>query len=450
MLSSILMLVATVLLAPWWPGDPQVDSSTDRLPVVLEVGGGQAAWAGGIDTEELSRRVVDGVAARLRGRGVVVQRQQSGAILVQPATGGSSVTRPLSQVSAFDPSSAKPVTLTVGFGSSSTPYASGTETRFGGTGDSPWRLGSQLQRHLVRGLWDVLGYDSYDRGVLDEGESSSLLVSNAPSSTASSAWVAANPLFVTNPRERALLEWPDTVDLLSSAIADAIWDYWDLSQSTPPRTSRAGWRSAASWQPVTPRLVTGSEQGPRMALTFDGGASSVPTPAILRALREAGVRATMFMTADFIDQNPELVVQMARDGHEFGNHSATHPDMTGLSEPAIISQLDRVEQSLHALTGKSTRPWFRPPFGAQDSRLVQIAAGQGYNTVLWTADSADWREDVSAGTVERRLLNYAAPGAILIEHLGSPQSAQVLPEVLRLLKERGMTFGTLSEVLGGR
>jgi peptidoglycan/xylan/chitin deacetylase (PgdA/CDA1 family) len=82
--------------------------------------------------------------------------------------------------------------------------------------------------------------------------------------------------------------------------------------------------------------------------------------------------------------------------------------------------------------------------------LVQAAADRGYNTVMWTADSADWRDDVSAATVERRLLTYAAPGAILIEHLGSPQSAQVLSDVLRALKERGMSLGTLSDLLADR
>ena len=155
----------------------------------------------------------------------------------------------------------------------------------------------------------------------------------------------------------------------------------------------------------------------------------------------------MFMTADFVEKNPELVVQMARDGHEFGNHSATHPDMTGLSTAAIVSELERLETAVHALTGRSTRPWFRPPYGAYDNRLVELAAAQGYYTILWSFDSADWREELPAATIERRMLAYAAPGSIPVQHLGSLQTARVLPEVLRLLKERGLEFGTLSEVV---
>jgi len=132
-----------------------------------------------------------------------------------------------------------------------------------------------------------------------------------------------------------------------------------------------------------------------------------------------------------------------------GRHDVSDEEGS-FSDAAIGAQLDRVEESLSALTGRSTRPWFRPPFGAQNARLVQAAADRGYNTVMWTADSADWRDDVSAATVERQLLTYAAPGAILIEHLGSPQSAQVLSDVLRALKERGMSLGTLSDLLADR
>ena len=449
MLSSVIVVLATILLAPWWPGDLPFDSPAAGLPVVLQVDSSRTIRLDGLDTTELSRLVVDGAASQLRAKGATVLKQGSGAVLVEPGGPNAGSVRSFNLSGATDARTVQSVDLMVGFNSSSTPWASGSETRFGGSEDASWRLGVEVQTHLVRGLWDVLGYDSYDRGVLEQAEGRVPSGGSVGLATGS-PWVATYPLFATNPRERTLLEWSDTTALLSSALADAITDYWDASRPTPPRISRVGWRSTAPWQPVAPRLVSQAEQSTRLALTFDGGASSAPTPAILKALREAGVHATMFLTADFIDKNPELVVQMARDGHEFGNHSATHPDMTELSDAAIGAQLDRVEESLSALTGRSTRPWFRPPFGAQNARLVQAAADRGYNTVMWTADSADWRDDVSAATVERRLLTYAAPGAILIEHLGSPQSAQVLSDVLRALKERSMILGTLSDLLADR
>ena len=244
------------------------------------------------------------------------------------------------------------------------------------------------------------------------------------------------------------MESPGGIEVLSLAVANAVASYLDPSTGSPKRTAQAGWSRSRPWQPVDPKSIYSGEKAERVAFTFDGGASSVPTPAILKALKDAGVRATMFMTADFVERNPDLVVQMARDGHEFGNHTSTHPDMTTISDRAIVAELDKLESAVVALTGKSTRPWFRPPFGAIDDRVLRVVADQGYYSIMWTADSADWRTDIDSATVASRLLRYSEPGAIMIEHLGSPQSAEVLAGVLKALAGRGLSVGSLSEVVG--
>ena len=210
----------------------------------------------------------------------------------------------------------------------------------------------------------------------------------------------------------------------------------------------AGITGPPAWQPVTPKLVVEAEHNTKVALTFDAASWPALQPAILDTLRGAGVRCTIFLTGDFVDAYPETVVQMLRDGHEIGNHSNTHPDMPSISSEEMVTELEDFDTKVIALTGKSTRPWFRPPYGAYDARVLRVAASQGYRAVMWTADSADWRNDIAVSTVAARLLRYAEPGAILVEHLGSPQSAQVLPDVLKALAERGLAMGTLSEVLG--
>ncbi len=203
-----------------------------------------------------------------------------------------------------------------------------------------------------------------------------------------------------------------------------------------------------SWQPVTPKLVVEAEHSMKVALTFDAASWPALQPAILDALRGAGVRCTMFLTGDFVDMYPEEVVQMAKDGHEIGNHSNTHRDMPSISSPEMVAELDDFDSKVVALTGKSTRPWFRPPSGSYNDRVIEVAAQRGYYTIYWTADSGDWRNDVEAATVKQRLLRYATPGAILVAHLTSPQTAEVLPEVLDVLKGRGVEFSTVSELLG--
>ncbi len=447
MLPPLLLALAMIIFSPNMFGDPPPQlSAQDRLPVLFVVDGSHGVAPADFDADRASQLLMDGVVARLKAAVVAVESITPRSYLIgfdQPE--GAASTAPQassSQVALPD----KVVRLSVGFNSATTPYASGTVTRFGGDGDAAWRLAQGLQRNLVGGLWDVLGYNSYDRGVVEEtGNQAPGRPQGLPQG---SPWVATYPLFATNATERAILESPDGLDLISSALANSLHDYLNPVLPTPDRSPRLGWRSDTPWRPVTPEAITHADHSTKLALTFDGGASSVPTPAILDALRAAGVHATIFLTADFVEKNPALVVQMAKDGDEFGNHSSTHPDMTTVSNQRMIAELDRLESDVVALTGKSTRPWFRPPYGAYNDRVLRTAAEQGYYSVLWTADSADWRDNVSPATVEARLLRYAAPGAVLIEHLGSPQSAQVLPDVLAKLKQRGFSFGTLSQLFG--
>ncbi len=436
--------MTALVVVPFFPGDFASSQPVDtRLPVYLSVDTASVQDASP-EIAAAGDQVVEMTVDHLRAMGLQITPVGSAAYVISPtATDGTANTPGYVAASTTTLQSAT-VHLSVGLNNSALPAASGSETDFGGDGDSAWRLAYEVQRNVVSGLKDILGYDSYDRGVIQE---------QAPPAGvqgvgAGDPWVEAYPLFDSNSTEAALLQEPGGPVVLSAALANAIHDYMDPTVHTPGRVAEFGWRTAPSWQPVTPKVISRSNDPVRVALTFDGGASSEPTPAIIKALTDAGVPATIFLTGDFVEKNQDLIVQMARDGFEFGNHSSTHPDMTTVSSQEEIDQLNGVESKVMALTGKSTRPWFRPPFGAYNDRVVQVAADQGYYSVLWTQDSADWRNDIDAATVEARILRYATPGSIIIEHLGSPQSAQVLPEVLRVLKSRGVTFGTLSEVMG--
>lgn len=445
--STLISVLSMLLLLPWGASERPPDPRETIRPILLAIVDQDASQTG-FDSEKAARSVLEGAALRLEAKGIQVEYGEDGKILIAGDNTEAIERKQLANTEKHSLDSEHPLTLAFGFATADNQWASGSETRFGGDGDAPWRLAFQIQRHLVRGMWDVMAYDSYDRGIVEE-----LGMAGEPTSTPvgvgeDDAWVATFPLFASNPQELALLERSGTLELLSSALANALYDYLDPTRYTPQRSSRLGWRVTKQWKAVDPQLFYKADHSQKIALTFDGGASSAPTPAILEALRAAGVRATMFMTADFVERNPELVIQMAKDGHEFGNHSSTHPDMTRLSDQAIVDELDRLESSVMALTGRSTRPWFRPPYGACDDRLAAIAAEQGYYPIMWTADSADWREEISPITVRDRLLTYATPGAILIQHLGSPQSAQILADTLRQLKSQGISFGTLSEVLG--
>ncbi len=214
-------------------------------------------------------------------------------------------------------------------------------------------------------------------------------------------------------------------------------------------------------EPTAPVTVSGYEverglPGRRVALTFDAGASAEPAGRILDALRKAGVRVTFFLTGRFVEENPDLVRRMAAEGHEFGNHTYSHPDLTGLTDEAVRQELARTEQVIRDLTGQGTRPFLRPPFGARNRHLLNLLAGEGYISIYWTVDS--WDSVGEPKTPEFLLERVTHPtdgsgrpvsleGAIVLMHVGSEPTAQALPEILAWFRAEGWEVVPVSEVL---
>jgi peptidoglycan/xylan/chitin deacetylase (PgdA/CDA1 family) len=149
------------------------------------------------------------------------------------------------------------------------------------------------------------------------------------------------------------------------------------------------------------------------------------------------------------------VTAIAAAGHELVNHSYDHGSFTGLSssrpplsQAARWEQLDRTEAIVQGLTGRSTLPFFRPPFGDYDDSVNRDIGLRGYAyNVMWTVDSWGWR-GIPAQEIVDRCLSLAEPGAIYIFHVGSAsQDAAALPAIIEGLRLAGYEFTTLSAML---
>jgi peptidoglycan/xylan/chitin deacetylase (PgdA/CDA1 family) len=197
-------------------------------------------------------------------------------------------------------------------------------------------------------------------------------------------------------------------------------------------------------------VVRGDPSTCIVALTFDAGnEGGGAAPQILEILRERGLRVTFFLSGHWVDHNPQLAEQLVADGHEIANHSYSHPDLTHLTDDQIVYELDYTDQVVSDIMGVHTRPYFRPPFGARNRRVLDVAAAAGFRSILWSLDSGDWLPRATAAGVAGKILRFAAPGDIVVEHVGSQASADALPAVLdELVIQRGWRIGTVSEVLG--
>jgi peptidoglycan/xylan/chitin deacetylase (PgdA/CDA1 family) len=196
-------------------------------------------------------------------------------------------------------------------------------------------------------------------------------------------------------------------------------------------------------------IVRGDPATGMVALTFDAGAEAgTAAPQVIQILRERRVQATFFLSGNWVSKYPDLAQQIRDDGHEIANHSLTHPDLTKLADNQIVFELDYTDQVVWDTLGVHTRPYFRPPFGARNPRVLQIAAASGFRSVFWTLDSGDWLARATSGAVTEKVLRFAQPGDIVVEHIASQATADALPTILDIFEERGWRVGTVSEVLG--
>jgi peptidoglycan/xylan/chitin deacetylase (PgdA/CDA1 family) len=192
-----------------------------------------------------------------------------------------------------------------------------------------------------------------------------------------------------------------------------------------------------------------------VALTFDAGADTGFAADILTILRAEKVRASFGVTGAWAEANPLLLRAMAADGHRLINHSYSHDSFTGLSTgraPLTFEErsleLSRTETTIFRLTNRSTRPWFRPPYGDLDDSVQRDVAALGYGYIaMWTIDTLGWN-GASADAIVERTLRLAEPGAIIIMHVGADsQDAAALPAVIEGLRADGYAFETVDEII---
>ncbi len=196
-------------------------------------------------------------------------------------------------------------------------------------------------------------------------------------------------------------------------------------------------------KPSDKEITRGPTSAKKIALTFDVGSESGATPQILKALADANVNATFFLTGEWAEKNPELARSIAGGGNLIGNRTDTHPNLTKLTNSEIVKELESAENKIRKETGVSSKPLFRAPYGARDQRVLKVAASAGYRSVHWTVDSLDLSPSMTANQVKNRILANLSNGAIILEHCDSQQTAQILPSLIREIQARGYKIVTV-------
>ncbi len=156
--------------------------------------------------------------------------------------------------------------------------------------------------------------------------------------------------------------------------------------------------------------------GHMLYLTFDDGPDPRYTPELLDLLKQYHIKATFFVVAQAAQRNPDIIARMKAEGHTIGLHSLCHTN--GMLQPPVSAWRD-FRQAVNQMQklGVPVR-FFRPPWGHWNVISLAQLHRYGMTPVLWDVMAQDWRGDLSAGEIERRLLRRVAGGDIICLHDG--------------------------------
>jgi peptidoglycan/xylan/chitin deacetylase (PgdA/CDA1 family) len=192
--------------------------------------------------------------------------------------------------------------------------------------------------------------------------------------------------------------------------------------------------------------------GPRdarvIALTIDDDWSAARVGTIFDTLQRSSVAATFFPYANATRSDPGLWRAITAAGYPYANHTRSHPWMTRLDRSAQADEITEARTILEAMTGTPMLPVFRPPYGAYDTGLLDVAKATGFPTVLlWDTSDADTSLRATPAQLVRAAMR-GTNGSVLLTHGGPTLTPLILPTVISLYRDMGFRFVTVPELLG--
>lgn len=186
---------------------------------------------------------------------------------------------------------------------------------------------------------------------------------------------------------------------------------------------------------------------PQVALSFDAAWGNEDTAQIMDILAKHNVKVTFFMTGGWVESFPEDVKYTASQGHDLGNHSENHKNMSQLSDEEIRSELQKVHDKVKTLTGQDMT-LFRPPYGDYNDQVVTVSRDMGYYPVQWDVDSLDWK-DYGTESIIKTVLNHKhlGNGSIILMHNGAKYTPAALDAVITGLQDAGYELVPISQLI---
>ena len=227
--------------------------------------------------------------------------------------------------------------------------------------------------------------------------------------------------------------------------------------SPTAEVSKTASATATSSNPVpAARAWTGPQtglpgEGKYIAWTVDDGADPEVVRAYAEFSRRTGTRLTFFINGQYpaFRQHRDLLLPLVKSGQlQIANHTYSHAALTSLTDEQIVQELTRNDEEIMRLFGVSSKPYFRPPYGYYDARVLAAAASCGFTRpVLWYGSLAD-SSNISSAEVYAYAEKYALAQHIVIGHLNYRGVVSELDRIRALLDRRGLKTVTIRDYYG--
>ncbi len=181
---------------------------------------------------------------------------------------------------------------------------------------------------------------------------------------------------------------------------------------------------------------------PVVALTFDDGPNARHTPQVLDILYDEQVPATFFVLGEKFDRNEPLVKEMAASGHEIGNHSFSHPDLSRLPIRQVQQEMQQTEDALREILPDYKIRYIRPPYGRYTE---EMETALDLPLMLWTIDSLDW-DNPDAEKIYATVMRDIHDKDIIVFHDDNAETPKALEKLIPALREKGFQFVTISQM----
>jgi probable sporulation protein (polysaccharide deacetylase family) len=192
-------------------------------------------------------------------------------------------------------------------------------------------------------------------------------------------------------------------------------------------------------------IYRGNEQKKMVALMVNVAWGTEHLPKMLEIFQREHVKATFFLDGSWLKKHPDVAKKILQAGHEIGNHGYSHPLMSQVAPERVESEIAKTNQLIQEILGVKCK-WFAPPAGDFNQRVIDIASQHQMNTVLWTTDTVDWRKSSTPSIMVQRVEKQVGPGHLVLMH-PTDRTVEALPQIIALIKKKGLQLGTVGQVL---